>query len=226
MSWYRVKDQAKITAIVRHLVSHHREIEIHIDGEKEAFRSRVLKVNRILSENGEERQIMIQRLVPPEGNELIRSSSEVRLDFMVREKICRCKTKCVGSFIEGANLIFLLAFPASIEVHKKRHEERAKLDILEALSAELRVGGEAGGGKVYDLNVVDRSRRGLGLLVTRKDFELLKKLNVGDPIRDIVLYTPWAVLKVDGKVVHKKELRDGDHKGSSILGVKSRDLIN
>jgi sulfur carrier protein ThiS len=63
------------------------------------------------------------------------------------------------------------------------------------------------------------------LLITQKEFDLLEGLNIGDRVRDMVLYAPWAVTKVDGKVVHKSELQDGDHKGCFMLGTKSLELI-
>ena len=94
--------------------------------------------------------------------------------------------------------------------------------MLEPVSVKFTVGKEPNERKTYDLTVVDYSRHGLGLLVTRNAFDLLEELNVGDRIRDMVLYAPWAVTKVDGKVIHKTELQDGDHKGCFMLGIKSR----
>ena len=63
------------------------------------------------------------------------------------------------------------------------------------------------------------------LLTTQKEFDLLEGLNIGDRVRDMVLYAPWAVTKLDSKVAHKTELQDGDHKGCFMLGTKSRELI-
>ena len=61
--------------------------------------------------------------------------------------------------------------------------------------------------------------------MTRDAFDLLGMLNIGDRIRDMVLYSRWAVTKVYGKVAHMTELLDGDHKGCFILGIKLREMI-
>lgn len=225
MPWHVIKDEAKISAIVRHLISSQRGIKTFIGGEKKSFRSRILKVNRILSEKGEEAQIVSQGLDPKEGNELIQSASEVRMEFTIKKKFCRFETVYIGPLYDGGGVASLLTYPDSIQVHEERLEDRINLDMLEPISVRLTVGKEPDARRTYDLTVVDYSRRGLGLLVTRNDFNLLEELNVGDRIRDMVLYAPWAVTEVDGKVAHKTELQDGDHKGCFMLGIKSRDLI-
>jgi len=225
MPWHTIKDEAKISAIIRHLISRQRELKILIDGEKEDLRSRIVKLNRILSEKGKEAQLVIQRLDPKSDNELIRSASEVWMEFTIKKKFCRCKTAYIGPVNDVGNSPFLLTFPLSVQVHEERREERINLGMQEPISVKLTVGKEANGRKAYDLTVIDCSRHGLGLLVTQNEFDLLEGLNVGDRIQDMVLYTPWAVTKVDGKIAHKTELQDGDHKGCFMLGIKSRELI-
>ena len=225
MPWHIIKDKSKISAIVRHLISRQRELKTFIPGEKQAFRSRIVKVNRMLSEKGEEAQLVIQRLDPKSDNELIRSASEVRMEFTINKKFCRCKTLYLGPVYDRGDFEFLLTFPPSVEVHEERREERINLEMLEPVTVKLTVGNEANKQKTYDLTVVDCSRHGLGLLVTPNAFDLLEKLNVGDRVRDMVLYAPWALTKVNGKVAHKTELREGDHKGCFMLGIKSRELI-
>ena len=225
MPWHTIKNEAKISAIFRYLTSRQRELRTFIGGEKEAFRTRISSVIHIRSETGAEAQLEIQRLDPEEGNELIESASEVQMEFTVNKKFCRFKTAYIGPVNGGGNSTFLLDFPPSVQVHEERREERIKLELLEPISAKLTVGRDAGGPREYDLAVVDHSRHGLGLLVTQNDFNLLEALSVGDRIQNMILYAPWAVTKVDGRVVHKTELQDGDHKGCFMLGIKSRDLI-
>ena len=225
MPWHTIKNEAKISAIFRYLTSRQRELRTFIGGEKEAFRTRISSVIHIRSETDAEAQLVIQRLDPEEGNQLIESASEVQMEFTVNKKFCRCKTAYIGPVNGGSNSTFLLDFPSSVQVHEERREERIKLELLEPISAKLTVGRDAGGPREYDLAVVDHSRHGLGLLVTQNDFNLLEALSVGDRIQNMVLYAPWAVTKVDGRVVHKTELQDGDHKGCFMLGIKSRDLI-
>lgn len=225
MPWHSIKDEAKISAIIKHLIARQRELKTFIDGEKEAFRSRIVKVNHILSEKGEEKQLVIQGIDPKSDNRPIQAPSEVRMEFVIKKKFCRCKTAYIGPVHGEGNPVLLLAFPSCVLVHQKRREERINLDMLEPVSVKLTVGKEPNERKAYDLTVVDYSPRGLGLLVTREAFDLLGVVNIGDRIRDMVLYSRWAVTKVNGKVAHKTELLDGDHKGCFMLGIKPRELI-
>jgi len=225
MPWHTIRNEAKISAIFRYLTSRQRELRTFIGGEKEAFRTRISSVIHVRSETEAEAQLVIQRLDPEEGNQLIESASEVQMEFTVNKKFCRFKTAYIGPVNGGDNSAFLLDFPSSVQVHEERREERIKLELLEPISAKLTVGRDAGGPREYDLAVVDHSRHGLGLLVTQNDFNLLEALSVGDRIQNMILYAPWAVTKVDGKVAHKTQLQDGEHKGCFMLGIKSRELI-
>ena len=123
------------------------------------------------------------------------------------------------------HLAFILSLPPSADMYEERREKRVKLELLGPVSAKLIVGGDAGELKGYDLAVVDYSRHGFGLLVTRNESDQLEEFNAGDRIRNLVLYAPWAIRKVDVKVAHKTELQDGDHKACFTLGIKSRELI-
>jgi hypothetical protein len=225
MPWHIIKNEAKISAIVRHLTSRQRKIKIFLDGEKGAFRSKIRRVDRIVSDKGEKAQIVIEGFDPKEGNDLIRSASVVRMEFIIKKRFCRCKMAYLGPVHDGGDFLFQLGFPDSVKVHEERLEDRVELEMLEPVSVRITVGKESKARKAYDLPVVNCSRHGLGLLVTQKESALLEELNVGDRIRGMVLYAPWAVTRMDGKVVHKTELQDGDQRGCVILGVKSRDLI-
>ena len=116
MPWLTIKDKPKITAIVNHLISRQKELIISMDDEKETFRSRIVRINRIVSEKGEETQLAIQRLDLAADNESLRSSSEFWLEFTIKHKLCRCKTAYMGLINDGGNSIFLLTFPLSIQV--------------------------------------------------------------------------------------------------------------
>jgi hypothetical protein len=225
MPCHIIKNEAKISAIVRHLTSRQRKIKIFLDGEKRVFRSKIRRVDRIVSDNGEKAQIVIEGLDPKEGNDLIRSASVVRVEFIIKKRICRCEMAYLGPVHDGGDFLTQLSFPDSVKVHEERLEDRVDLEMLEPVSVRITVGKASKERKAYDLPVVNRSQHGLGLLVTQKESDLLEKLNVGDRIRGMVLYAPWAVTRMDGKAVHKTELQGGDQRGCVILGVKSRDLF-
>jgi len=225
MPWHNIKNEAKISAIVGHLTSRQKKIKIFVNGEKGVFKSKIRRVDRILSDKGEKAQIVIEGLEPKEGNVLIRSASEVRMEFIVKKRFCRCKMAYLRPVHDGADFLFLLSFPDTVQVHEERLENRVEFEMLEPVSAKITLGKQSGTKKSYDLPVVNYSRHGLGLLVTQKESEVLEELKVGDRIREMVLYAPWAVTRVDAKVVDKTELQDGDQRWCVILGVKSRDLI-
>ena len=142
MPWHAIKDEAKISAIVKHLISRQRELKILIDGEKETFRARILKLSRIQSENGEEAQLVIQRLDHESQKELVRSASDVWIEFVVKKQFCKCKTAYIGPVHGEGNSVLLLAFPSSVLVRQKRRDERINLDMLEPVSVKLTVGKE------------------------------------------------------------------------------------
>jgi hypothetical protein len=79
--------------------------------------------------------------------------------------------------------------------------------------------------KVYDLGVMDCSMHGVGILITKKDFDLVRLVKPGDRIRDIVLYSETARIKVDGVVRHMTKMSAGKHKDSYVMGIESPEVI-
>jgi hypothetical protein len=115
--------------------------------------------------------------------------------------------------------------PEDIEIKEKRREERLVYQIPEVVSAEVRLGNGTKDGKVYNLNVSDCSRYGLGLLIAEKDTELLQMINRGDTLNDITCFTKSAVMKVNGTVMHKTRIEEGRYKGCYIIGIESAEII-
>ena len=108
MPWHAIKDEAKISAIVKHLISRQRELKILIDGEKETFRARILKLSRIQSENGEEAQLVIQRLDHESQKELVRSASDVWIEFV---ELNRFAAACRGAHFSLSLRPLLILYP-------------------------------------------------------------------------------------------------------------------
>jgi hypothetical protein len=79
--------------------------------------------------------------------------------------------------------------------------------------------------KVYDLGVMDCSMHGLGILITRKDFDLVRLVKPGDRIRDIVFYSENAMIKVDGVVRRLTKMSTGKYKDSYVMGIESPEVI-
>jgi hypothetical protein len=172
MPCHIIKNEAKISAIVRHLTSRQRKIKIFLDGEKRVFRSKIRRVDRIVSDNGEKAQIVIEGLDPKEGNDLIRSASVVRVEFIIKKRICRCEMAYLGPVHDGGDFLTQLSFPDSIKVHEERLEDRVDLEMLEPVSVRITVGKASKERKAYDLPVVNRSQHGAlltpGILVSMR----------------------------------------------------------
>ena len=118
-----------------------------------------------------------------------------------------------------------MSFPESLEIEEKRREERVTHETPEFFSAEFRLGKKPKGDKLYQLNVLNRSKYGLGLIVTQKDLDLLRILKKGDRLDDITLLASWAMITVNGTLSHVTRIEEGKHKGCYLLGIDSRDII-
>ena len=227
MDWYILDDREKIMTIFNHLVSNGAAIEVRMEGENTIFTSRLIgiKYGQVSSEIGEKPRLIIEKLTPDEGNVLIQSVSRIFLDFLLRENPCLCAVEYVGIGNVYPDFGLILDFPKSIEIQERRREERFTYEIPELVSAEVRLGNGTKKANVYDLNVINYSRHGLGLLVTRKDFDLLQLVNRGDKLSDITFFCESALIKVSGTVRHKTRIEDGKYRGCYIIGIESHELI-
>ena len=93
------------------------------------------------------------------------------------------------------------------------------------ISVEFSLGDESGKKRSYELDIVDCSKHGLGLLITDKDIELLRILKPGDKIRDITFFATWTMIQVDAVVKHRSKIESGKHKGQYVIGVESSQII-
>jgi hypothetical protein len=219
-----VDNREKIMTIFNSLVSNGGAIEVRMEAETSIFTSRLIGIRyeQISSEVGEKPRLIIEKLTPDEGNVLIQSVSRIFLGFLLRENPCCCAVEYVGISNVYPNFGLILNFPESIEIQERRREERFAVEKPELVSAEVRLGNGTKGDKVYDLNVINYSRHGLGLLVTRKDFDLLHGLNRGDTLSDITFFCKSDLLKVNGTVRHKTRITDGEYRGCYIIGIEWR----
>ncbi|MFC1819784.1 hypothetical protein ACFLZG_01740 [Thermodesulfobacteriota bacterium] len=79
--------------------------------------------------------------------------------------------------------------------------------------------------RLYELNVLDCSKYGLGMIIQQKDLDLLEILNEGDELQDITFYASWTMIKVKGTLRHKTRIEKGKYKGCYLIGIESPDLI-
>jgi len=219
-------NKQKILQVINHLISERTEIKIPMKEEKSVFTSKFIKINQEnpLSEQRESPQLIIEELSPEKGNILIQSVPDVNVEFFIKENLCRCNLEFIG-IRTHPNIGFIVSFPESIKIEEKRREERFTYERPEFVSAEFSLGKKSKKDKPYELNVLDCSEYGLGLLITPKDFELLELMHKGDRIEDIAFFTLWGLIKLNGTVRHITKIKGGEYKGCHLLGIESRDLI-
>jgi len=114
----------------------------------------------------------------------------------------------------------------SFEIGEKRRMERVRYEIPEFVYAEFRVRrDDPQKDKSYALKVMDCSRRGLGMVVTPKDFDLLNEVKVGDKLHNMAFFAEWAMIRVNGTVRHRTKILDGKYKGCYVLGIESPEIL-
>jgi len=223
-SWSQIRDRRKIQEIFERMVSKNMELKVLIDEENVRFISRAIRLNpEEISSLGSEPELLIEKLFPETGNALIHSSSQVTLEFSIKEHFCRGRAKYVGVSNEYPYFGIMITLPRSLELTKdKRREKRYVYEMPDFVSVEFSIMGKD---KVYDLSVMDCSMHGLGILITKKDFDLVRLLKPGDRIRDLVFYSKNAMIKVDGVVRHLSKMPNGKYKDSYMLGIESPEVI-
>ena len=77
----------------------------------------------------------------------------------------------------------------------------------------------------YELNILNYSDHGVGLLITEKDLNLLQMLSPGDRIPEITIFAEPGLIHMDGTVRDKRRIEDGGFKGNYILGLESNTII-
>jgi len=164
--------------IFQQLISDKIEIKVQLKGDRTAFASKIIKINKenTSSTIKSEPELIIEKLVPEKGNALIQSCSKVALAFIIHENVCKCSVNYYGISSVPPYFGFILSLPESIEIEERRSEERFTYEKPEFVSAEFKLGDGSKEKRLYNLNVLDCSSHGLGLIVTEDDFDLLQKL--------------------------------------------------
>ena len=220
-----IRDRRKIQEIFERVVSRNMELKVLIDEESVRFMSRGVRLNpEEISSLGSEPEMIIEKLFPDMGNSLIQSSSEITLEFSFKEHFCCGKAKYVGVSNEYPYFGIMVTLPQSLQLAGERRRERRHVyEVPDFVSVEFSIMGKD---KVYDLGVMDCSMHGLGILITKKDFDLVRLVKPGDRIRDIVLYSENAMIKVDGVVRHMTKMSAGKYKDSYVMGIESPEVID
>ncbi|MFC1866934.1 hypothetical protein ACFL0H_02195 [Thermodesulfobacteriota bacterium] len=227
MAWQTLKDKQKIIQLIKDMIIAKKEVNIRIDGDKKEFTSRIIKItlDSLSSSTSKRSAITIEKLQPDKGNTFIRSASEIILGFIINDKHCRCRSDYIDISSTPPYFGFFLTIPETIDIQEKRYKDRVYYETPDFVSAEFRL-GKGAGEKMYELNVIDCSIRGLGLIITKDDFDLIEKLKIGDKIEDILFFATWTMLKVNATVKHITKIGKGKYKGNYQLGIESQEIID
>jgi len=225
MRWIKLDNKEKILRIITYLVLNRIEVMILIQGS--VFTSTFIKMSGedISSTIGGRPELVFERLVPEEGNALIQTVPEVYIEFSIKENSLRCRVSYIGISSTYPYFGFIVGLPESIEIKERRREQRFVSERPELLSVRFKLGKGARQDKVYNLEVKDCSRYGLGLLVTRENFDLLRMINEGDTLYDMVVFAESALIKINGTVRHTAKIEERKHKGCYMIGIESPDII-
>jgi hypothetical protein len=215
-AWSEIRESRKIQEIFEYLIANEKEVRVLFEGRSSSYASRIIKWEV------KESRIILDKLFPEDGNRLIKSQKNLTLEFIINANLCRCFVRYVEISTRYPHFGFIVSAPASIEVGERRRELRHSYETPDFVSVEFQV---TGGNKVYSLGVKDCSLHGLGILITKKDLELVKVLKPGDKIKGLTVYAESAVIKVDGIVRRVTKIKTGAHQGSYILGIESPEII-
>ena len=219
MDLFTIEEEKKTLTIIHHLISEKVEILVNIKGSDKQFTTKLVKV---LKANGHG-YLIIEKLYPEVGNSIIQSSADVVFSFALSGSTGVFHTKYRGINTQYPEFGLIVDFPATIQIEDKRGEERIENDLTKFLSAEFTLEGDS---TVYQFKAVNLSSHGIGLIVDKKYFDLLDKINVGDTIKDLKLFLTVATLTIDGTVMHKTPMNQDELKGTYILGIKSDFIVD
>jgi hypothetical protein len=228
MTSKRLENRQKIIKIINFLVSAKHEVRIIVKGELKPFKTRVISIdqNHASLSGGTRSIIIIDKLSPEHGNNLIQSSEKAILKFMISSQSCTCSVKYIGISSMPPYLGFILAMPEVIEVEERRLEERIVYEVPDFLKAEICIGRGTKDEKRYELDVIDCAAHGLGMIVTSRQLELISLIKIGDVIKDIQFFASNAMLTIDGVVRHLTIIGEGKFKGGYYMGIESKDIIS
>jgi hypothetical protein len=230
MDWSVNINKQQIGKIFELLILKKTEIRVRIKGQENPFRSKFIKLGSRAVEsksNTPEKQpvLIMEKVFPEQGNSLIESSPNVLIECVLGEVQLRFNSRYLGISSDYPYFGIVIEFPDSLEIKEQRRDDRIIPKMPDFISVEFSLGDESGKGRSYELDIVDCSRHGLGLLVTEKDIELLRMLKPGDKIKDITFYATWTMIQVDAVVKHRSKIESGKHKGQYVIGVESSDII-
>lgn len=226
MPWYTLRNVAEIKQILDSIIQTNTEIEVHIPGDEVSYFSKCLEILPVGEENqgesvGPEIGIVLGNITPRTGNDRLRNARMVELFFSYRRYLCSFHARVILESESSLRHLHLIALPRAIKIDEKRKEDRIYPESPEFLSAVFAREGRNHELRIYELSVLNYSKHGLGLLVNEGDLPMLKELEPGERISDMILYADELLLRLSAVVRHKSEVTEGPYAGALMIGVES-----
>jgi hypothetical protein len=224
MTMFTAKDRQTIWEVIDHLISHRRKITVQTEGDKSSYTSRIIKASYMAgySRHGNGPHLILGELIPEEGYRRIKPGRRLVLNFISGNTSYEFTTLCFASLRDGTDSRIIVSFPESMVLPERRRGRRGSSEMPELISAVLTTKKGFKTEKNYDLPIVDYSTNGVGVFVSEEDSDLIESAQKGDRLKNIILFSFEAMIKVDGTVRHKSKRKRRGRQGadSFVLGIE------
>ena len=225
MPEFITKSKARIKQAIHYLVVNRRPITVKIEYERTLFDSIIVKADHgdPLSKTGVGGRVFIQWLSPPRGNSLIQCVSPVQVRFSVGKYKLAFTSYYITKSLESSHLGHIISYPEGLVLADRRRSDRHEVGSNAAPffgKAKIRMRAGRSQEKVYDLEVFDVSEDGVGILVGKELSNWLERIGIGDRLKEVELYAPWTIVRVDGTVKHKSWMQKGKYSGYHLVGIE------
>jgi c-di-GMP-binding flagellar brake protein YcgR len=220
----QTKNKKTIREAIDFLNTNKRPIRVQIGGEATCFASRIIKANHgdLFSRIGAGEGLIIDGLSPQTGNDLIQSRNPIRVRFSLGKSECEFTSHYVTESVEPPYFGHLITYPEALTIVERRREGRNAIGTEHGplfVRAKLTVSPSVSQERSYDHQVFDISEKGVGLLVSEEQFDLLERIGIGERV-ELELYAPWTMLRADGTVRHKSKMPEGEYGDYHLLGIE------
>ena len=219
------KNRRRIREAIDFLNSKRRPIAIRMEGAAPRFSSRIIKADHgdLLTKVGMGGNLLIDPLSPKEGNDLIQSSSAIKVKFSLGRSECEFLSHYIKRSVVSPYYGHIITYPEAVTILDRRRDNRYETDHVEAplfVSARITIKTGALEEKDYDLKVFDISENGVGVLVGGEMQALLDQMDYGKRLEEVELLASWTTIKVSGTVKHKSMVNEGKYRGRYLVGIR------
>ncbi len=224
MTVFTTTNRQTIWEVIDYLISRGRKITVRAEGNVRSYTSRLIKASYMVgySIHGNGPHLILGELTPEDGYRVIRPGRHLILEFTSGNVSCKFKALCLNFLRNEVDPRIIMSFPESMILPERRRGRRGSSEMPELISAVLTPKKGFKTGKDYDLPVVDYSTNGVGIFVSEEDSDLIEGAQKGDRLKNIILFSLEAMVKVDGTVRHKSKRKRRGRQGadSFVIGIE------